>query len=137
MGIIGRLRGLGRKPAREVRDTGQTKIVTRSSVGLVDGKHYTEFVDTVKQLKREKRHADAIELLLKLVDAAEEEARAESWWAAPWYYEQLAIIFRKEKDDEAERAILVRYGDFQSSQGKASGLFDERLEKVIVRMGKR
>lgn len=118
------------------RRTGSS-TVAYSTQGLVDGKHYTEFVETVKQLKRKKRHAEAIELLWRLIDAAEEEARVESWDVAPWYYEQLAIVFRKEKDDEAELAILDRYADFQSSRGKDSGLFDDRRTKVIGRLGRR
>lgn len=55
----------------------------------VDGSHYTDLVGRVKQLKREKRHQEAIELLLRLVGATESEARVAGggWGVAPWYYE--------------------------------------------------
>lgn len=81
------------------------------SAAKVDGKHYTAHVEHVKQLKRDGKNQEAIRLLRRLVDAVEAEARAadEAWGIAPWYYQQLAIVYRKERQYEDEIAILLRY----------------------------
>ena len=42
-------------------------VFRRDKPGFVEGKHFTDHVERVKQLKREGRHDKAIELLLKLV----------------------------------------------------------------------
>ena len=85
------------------------KARARSSrPGYVRGRHFTEYVESVKQLKRERRHEEAIALLLELVEATESEAQAEGYGAAPWYYVQLAIIYRKDRRFDDEVAILER-----------------------------
>jgi len=93
--------------------------------GSFKGVYYTDHVERVKQFKREKRHAEAIDLLRKLVDATEAEARTagRGWGVAPWYYEQLAIIYRKEKRYADEVAILERY----KAQPKAPGVGPSKL----------
>ena len=78
------------------------------TAGYVRGRHYTGYVEKVKQLKRERRHEEAIVLLLELVDATEAEARFKGWGAAPWYYVQLAIIYRKDRRFDDEVSILER-----------------------------
>src|SRR5687767_984356 len=55
--------------------------------GSWNGRHYTEYVETVKILKREGRLNEALTLLEHLVDATEQEADAMNWGVAPWYYE--------------------------------------------------
>lgn len=99
------------------------------NVGSVDA-HYTSYVDRVKQLKRDKKHSEAIELLLKLVDATENESKGAGWGVAPWYYEQLAIIYRKEKRYEGEVAILERYERQSKAPGVKPGKLAERLVKA-------
>lgn len=79
------------------------------NVGNIDGKHYTEYVEHIKLLKREKKHNEAIELLNKLVGAVEKRAKIADWGVAPWYFEQLAIIFRKERRYGDEVKILEKY----------------------------
>lgn len=100
--------------------------------GSVEGVHYTDYVERLKQLKRERRHSEAIDLLLKLVDATESEARAagRGWGVAPWYYEQLAIIYRKEKRFPDEVAILERYEAQPKAPGAGPGKLAERLKKA-------
>jgi hypothetical protein len=84
----------------------------------------------VKQLKREKRHEEAIALLERLVQATEAEAEREGpdWGVAPWYYEQLAIVYRKEKRYADEVTILERY-ESHLKPGQTSK-FAERLKKA-------
>jgi len=113
--------GLGSALALEKPENGESSgaqdIVVRfnkeqrhlQDAGTIDGYHYTNHVERVKQLKREQRYEEAIELLSKLVDATENESKeaGEGWGVAPWYYEQLAIIYRKEKRYDDEVAILA------------------------------
>lgn len=101
----------------------QAKHATVRKAGSVDGKHYTEYPNQIRKLKREKRHAEAIEILLKLVDATEQESKVSGWGVAPWYYEQLAILYRKEKDYDKEVSILERY----EAQTKAPGAKPQNL----------
>jgi tetratricopeptide (TPR) repeat protein len=104
--------------------------------GWINGKYYTEYAELVEQLKREKKHEEAIELLLKLIDAVEREAqiyRAYNWnhFAAPWYYEQLAIIYRKEKRYSDEVAILERHQKI--NRGAGSTKLALRLDGARIR----
>ena len=89
------------------------------------GGHYTDYVEHVKQLNAEKRNEEAITLLLKLVDETEKEAKSqgEGWGVAPWYYEQLAILYRKEKQYDNEVELLERY----ESQPKALATGHDKL----------
>ena len=104
-----------------------------TQVGYIDGKHFTEYVDIVKALKREGRLDEAEKLLLRLVEATEAENRVEGYGVAPWYYEQLAIIYRKQQDYRKEIAILECYVQQQSGThnlpSSHSALL-QRLEKV-------
>lgn len=81
----------------------------RQAAGFVRGHYYAEFVDVVRSLRREGRETEAQTLLLELVEATEAESRAQNWVVAPWYYEQLAISYRKCGDIDDEVAILERY----------------------------
>lgn len=64
-------------------------------VSLVDGKHYSTYVDEVKRLKQAKRYAEAEDLLAKLERAAEAEADVLCREPALWYATQLGIVRRK------------------------------------------
>ena len=99
--------------------------------GSVNGEHYTDSVETIKQLKREGKNKEAISILLRSVEATETESRfaGHGWGVAPWYYEQLAILYRKEKHYQQEVAILERY----ANQPKAPGVGSEKL---AARLGK-
>ena len=95
--------------------------------GLVDGKHYTEYVELVKRLRRQGELDRAESLLVRLVVAVEEEAKAEKWIVAPWYYEQLAIIYRKQRDETKELDILKWFA--AQTHGEAHPLLD-RLREI-------
>ena len=105
MGIVlGLLRAImGSPKVRASRDSANTQVTPG---GLK--KHYTKYVDNVKRLKRSGKLEEAEELLLRCVEATEAESMREGLGVAPWYYEQLAIIYRKRKDVAAEVAILER-----------------------------
>ena len=80
-----------------------------SEQGFYAGRHYTEYVETVEELKRNGDLDGAEKLLLSLVNATEAESRAQNWGVAPWYYEQLAIVYRKRGEQRNELAILERF----------------------------
>ena len=98
--------------------------------GFVDGRHYTEWVESVKQLKRDDEIDAAIGLLSKRVAAVEDEAQAEGIEAAPWYTEQLAICYRKQKDYDAEIAVLERYTSLSDLPSNRPQELLARLEKA-------
>jgi hypothetical protein len=60
--------------------------------------HFSDYVEEVKTLRRSGDDIPAEALLLELVRATEADAAANDWGVAPWYYEQLAILYRKRGD---------------------------------------
>lgn len=107
---------------------------TSSARGFVRGRHYTEYVEDVKALRGTGREIDAERLLLELVDATEAEARAEKWGVAPWYYQQLAISYRKQGNPQGEVDILERYARQTSAPGARPPELITRLEKAKARL---
>ena len=94
--------------------------------GFYKGKHYTEYVDQVRALKRdERRSAEAEELLLGLIDAVAAEAAEKRVAMAPWYTEQLAIIYHEQRRYSAEVAILERY-----DQAARTPMFTDRIVRA-------
>jgi DNA polymerase-3 subunit epsilon len=92
-------------------------------------------VESVKQAKRESRLADAENELLQELDRQEAQARADKCGVAPWYYEQLAIIYAKEKRYDDEIAVLRRYDRQPKAPGAMPKQLHERLEKALSRHG--
>jgi len=95
-----------------------------------------DYIEKVKELKRQKEHSKAIELLLKIVDKEEREAKVKSkqlgfrWTPAPWAYNQLAIIYRKEKRFDDEVTILERYMKQEGVAGNGDSMMEQRLKKA-------
>lgn len=105
----------------------------KPAAGRVRGRHYTDYVGEVKLLRRDDRDDAAEHLLLELVQATEEEARALGTGVAPWYYEQLTIIYRKRKDVEAEIRVLERYCGQPPAAGAGPEKLAQRLAKARTR----
>lgn len=103
--------------------------------GNYKGKHFTEYRNSILEMKRANENIEAIDLLLNLVDAVEAESKAKNFGPVPWYYEQLAILYRKEKQLENEVGILERYLDVCKLYGVPNGAkhlkLIERYEKLI------
>lgn len=104
--------------------------------GNYKGKHYTEYRNSILEMKRANENTEAIDLLLNLADAVEAESKAQKCGPAPWYYEQLAILYRKEKQHDNEVGILERYLDVCKVYGAPNGAkhpkLIERYEKLII-----
>jgi DNA polymerase-3 subunit epsilon len=78
-------------------------------MGYYNGRYYTRYVEKVKNLKRAGQLNEARDLLYRLIETVEMEVREEHCSPAPWYYEQAAIVCRKQKDYRAEVEVLERY----------------------------
>ena len=76
--------------------------------GIVRGRHYTEYVEVVKALKRQGALEEAEALLLEMIEALENESRATGLAFAPWYYEQIAMVRHIKRDFGGEVAIIER-----------------------------
>ncbi|MFK5947285.1 MAG: hypothetical protein QM500_00770 [Methylococcales bacterium] len=110
--------------------------------------YYIDRVELIKKLKKERKYDEAIGILLKSVELTENESkkgdsmpvheekfdflsegRTNSWGVAPWYYEQLAIIYRKQKKYADEVSILERY----ERQPKAPGAGPKKLSERLIK----
>jgi hypothetical protein len=107
------------------------RVLNSNKPGFYQGKHYTEYVEQIKELKRSEKLAKAETLLLGLVAAVEAEEAAEHHGKAPWYTEQLAIVYRKQHRYADELAILERY-----DRGNRPPVFAERKAKVKTLVAK-
>jgi len=94
------------------------------------GLRHWDFVDQVTYLKREKRDEEAVALLIKLVAATEEEAKRDRLGVAPWYYEQLAGIYRRAKKFDDELRILERYEAQPKAPGALPAELADQLQKA-------
>ena len=124
---------------------------------VVDGRQHFDWVDHIKDLKRDERFEEAEALLLKIIQADELECerinnREEkpehaneyeiaigdpieiSIGVAPWYYEQLAIIYSKQKRLSDEVAILERFARQPHSPGASVPKLLERLSKKKAKL---
>lgn len=113
----------------------QITVTLDKSHGQVDGKHYTDYIDTFKELKRSGKLEEARKLLEKSIKAVEREtAKFESndwnWPLAPAYYWELAIVYRKLKLYSQECSILERYINHPSAVQVRIPGFSARLEKA-------
>lgn len=123
------------------------------SRGTVDGVHYLELVEPIKQAKREGRNEDALTLCYQAIQGAENDrprdedrfdgyddlvkrgiieprAADEGWVPAPGYTKHAAIILRKLKRADEEIAVLERYLQWVPDDTRAQHEFTERIAKV-------
>lgn len=149
--------GTSSKPVSADDGAGSSKQTAPSQpLGHVDGGHYAESVEKIEQLKRDGKYEEAKELLLKCVEATEGESRASNsnsardqdfqwlgkgrkvsgFGVAPWYYEQLAIIYRKSGQYASEVEILERYEKQKKAPGSGPRKLAQRLEKARALLAK-
>jgi hypothetical protein len=94
---------------------------------MVDGVHYLELVEPIKELKRQGRLEEALVLAYKAIEATES---AHQEGAMPTFYsEQAAIILRKlgRRDEEIE--VLRRWVRKVGPQWRR-GTIPDRLAKL-------
>ena len=106
--------------------------------GYYQGRHFTTYVPEVEELKRTGRLDEAEKLLIELLTAMEAEYLPLAEYrplatVAPWYYKELAKLYRKQKDYASEVGILERYASRQRPD-QLDGLhqreLSQRLEKA-------
>jgi len=113
---------------KKVADLGRSEAIVKP--GYHGGRHFTTYVTDVKNLKKAGKLEEAERLLLELVRATEEENRVENLGVAPWYYEELAKIYRKQRDYAKEVAVLERYARHKHAPGVKPAKLMERLAKA-------
>lgn len=109
---------------------GHRPVSGKTEAGKLRGRHFTEYAEEVKTLRRYGHDDSAERLLLELLEVNEAEAREMDWGVAPWYYEQLAIVRRKRSDIAAEVQVLERYAAAPHAPGAGPAKLAERLEKA-------
>lgn len=98
--------------------------------GMVNGLHYLELVEPIKQLKREGRLEEALVLCLAAIEGAERARNGRE--PAPAYTEHAAIIYRKLGRREEEIAILQRWLKLCPKELRAGTRIGERLAKLTT-----
>jgi hypothetical protein len=96
--------------------------------GMVNGVHYLQLVEPIKQLKREGRFDEALKLCYAAIAGA--EGGREGREPAPWYTEQAAIIHRKLGQSGEEISVLKRWLKLCSSEQQAASGIGQRLAKL-------
>lgn len=98
--------------------------------GTVNGVHYLELVEPIKQLKREGRLDEALVLCTAAIAGA--EGSRDGREPAPWYTEQAAIIYRKLGRRDEEIAVLQRWLNLCPKEHRDGTRIGERLAKLTV-----
>lgn len=101
--------------------------------GYLNGRHYSEYVGEVERLFRLKEFDKAEHLLLSLIEVIEFESVAMDCGVAPWYYEKLALLYRKQRRVEDEINILERFANQKHAPGEKSSRLIERLRNLKLR----
>lgn len=112
----------------KIDDLGKEKPI--SGPGYVDGRFYVTFVNDVKELKKLGRIDEAERLLLRLIVAMEDACKKNNEGVGPWYYNELAKIYRKNKEYQKEVAILELFTRQKHARGVGPKKLLERLEKA-------
>jgi DNA polymerase III epsilon subunit-like protein len=95
------------------------------------GKPISEYVPIVINLKRQNDEQELENLLLNLVRVVEEGSIATDEGVAPWYYEKLAIFYRKQGQRGKEIEILQRFAGQKHSPGVSPPRLLARLDKLL------
>lgn len=114
---------------RSGSDTGRGMAQTTAEAERID-----RLVETVKQLKRERNYQKAETVLLEELDRQESTAATARCGVAPWYYEQLAIVYSKQDRRGEELAVLERYARQPHAPGARPAQLLARLQKVRAKL---
>lgn len=98
-------------------------------MGIVRGVHYLELIEPIKQLKRENRYTEALELCYAAIEGAENDREGRE--PAPWYTEQAAIVHRKLGELEKEISVLERWLRVCPSDRREGSSIQLRLNKLM------
>lgn len=104
--------------------------------GMIDGVHYLQMAEPIRELKREGRLEEALALAYKAIEAAEGEARFTKRTPAPAYTNEAAIILRKLGRTDEEVAVLKRYIAMLPPKQRENSAANERLTKLLAKTSK-
>lgn len=107
------------------------------AAGSFEGRLVHEWADAVRQLRREGRVVAAERVLIGCIQATEADARRGRGGVAPFYYEQLAILYSKAKRLDDELAVLERYAAAPHAPGMKPGQLHDRLHRVREKVTQR
>lgn len=106
-------------------------------VGLTpEAARISELVEAVKSAKRDGRLDEACRMLGEEIERQEMESKSTGLGVAPWYYEQMAIVCRKQGRHADELAVLERYDRQIKAPGVKPAELQRRLEKVRARLAR-
>ena len=91
---------------------------------------FVDAVDTIKQLKRAEDHNELERVLWWCINDTEADAAENRGGVGPYYYEQLAILYRKQGRNDDEVDILERYQEQPHAPGKGPEKLAKRLERA-------
>jgi hypothetical protein len=98
--------------------------------GYINGRHYSTYIPEITSLKQSGDYTGLETLLLEIINATEKESQIDSSGVAPAYYEELAILYRKQKMREKEIAVLERFANQKHARGVKPAQLLERLNKL-------
>jgi len=98
--------------------------------GYFEGRHFTTYVSDIDRLKKNNQVSEMEELLVNAVKATEDESKFDGGGVAPHYYNELAIMYRKQKNYVKEVAILERFANQKHAPGVMPAKLLERLKKT-------
>ena len=90
----------------------------------------TDPIEQINGYVLQKDYNQAITLLVTLIASEEKRAKKTREGVAPWFYERLAVIYRKQKQYEDEVAILERFERQTETIGALRGKLADRLIKA-------
>jgi hypothetical protein len=129
----GRATGAMMAQLRQQRLASGGSEASAQSERLVRGRDFVEWVEDIKQLRRDAQNDEAMDLLMECIDAAERDAVNNGWQPPTWYTEQAAIMLRKQGDLAGEVALLERF-IAACPTGKPQTDIAERLAKARAKL---
>lgn len=115
---------------RTIRETWQAGSEDVQGVTANPSFSYVDLVEPIKEAKRAGDLHTAERLLVRAISATEREAREWGGGVAPWYYQHLAIVYRKQRRFKDEVAVLERYADLPHAPGAKPAKLRERLTRA-------
>ncbi|GAB3754844.1 hypothetical protein GCM10027591_03810 [Zhihengliuella somnathii] len=117
----------------EITERMEREDPARARREFVRGKHFVYWTERIRQLKRDGRNHDALDLLAECIAAAERGRDGRE--PAPWYSEQFAIVSRKcgyiSDEIEVLERMLKFYGDRPAEPtGSKLDRYWDRLDKA-------
>lgn len=113
---------------KKISELGEEHPITKP--GYYNGRHFTTWVRDFEILKKNGEFTELENLLIELVKATEAQSKVDGMGVAPAYYNELAILYRKQKDFSKEVAILERLARQLRASGAMPAKLLERMDKA-------